>query len=101
VTNKSDHGKIHHIQKKGHTQVLTQGKCEREREMDGGKAKRFGVIAVEKGFITLEQLVEAMTVQVQEGIEGKKHRLIGQILLSLEYLTSSQIDEVMEVMDTQ
>ena len=72
-----------------------------EREMTGENVKRFGVIAVEKGFITLEQLVEAMTTQIQEGIEGKKHRLIGQILLSLGYLTSSQIDEVMETMDSQ
>ncbi|MBN1832508.1 MAG: hypothetical protein JW896_10395 [Deltaproteobacteria bacterium] len=65
------------------------------------KVKRFGVIAVEKGFITLEQLVEAMTLQIQEETEGERHRLIGQILLSLGYLTSSQIDEVMETMDSQ
>jgi hypothetical protein len=72
-----------------------------EREMAGKGVKRFGVIAVDKGFITVEQLLEAMTIQIQDGIEGKKHRLIGQILLSLGYLTSSQIDEVMESMDAQ
>jgi len=72
-----------------------------ERQMAGENVKRFGVIAVEKGFITLEQLVEAMTVQILEGTDGKKHRLIGQILLSLGYLTSPQIDEVMETMDSQ
>lgn len=72
-----------------------------ERRMAGKNVKRFGVIAIEKGFITLEQLVEAMTIQIMEGIEGKKHRLIGQILLSLEYLTSSQIDEVLESLDSQ
>ena len=72
-----------------------------ERKMAGGNVKRFGVIAVEKGFITLEQLVEALTVQVIEETEGKKRRLIGQILLSMGYLTSSQIDEVMETMDSQ
>jgi len=69
--------------------------------MAEGKIKRFGVIAVEKGFITLEQLVEAMTIQILEETEGEKHRLIGQILLSLGYLTSPQIDEVMETMDSQ
>ena len=73
---------------------------ERERKMAEGKVKRFGVIAVKKGFITLEQLVEAMTIQILEETEGKKHRLIGQIFVSLGYLTSPQIDEVMEIMDS-
>jgi hypothetical protein len=72
-----------------------------ERKMTGGNAKRFGAVAVEMGFITVEQLLEAMTLQIQEGIEGKKHRLIGQILLSLGYMTSSQIDDVMESLDAQ
>ena len=35
--------------------------------------KRFGLIAVEKGFITAEQLVEAFKVQVLEEIEKGKH----------------------------
>ena len=42
--------------------------------------KRFGLIAVEKGFITTDQLVEAFKVQVLEEIEKEKHRLIGAIL---------------------
>lgn len=69
--------------------------------MAGENVKRFGVVAVEKGFITLDQLVEAMTVQIIEETEGKKHRLIGQILLSLGYLTLPQINEVMESPDPQ
>ena len=69
--------------------------------MAGKVVKRFGVIAVEKGFINLDQLVEAMTVQIQEETKGEKHRLIGQILLSMGYLTSNQIDEVMNTMDSQ
>ncbi len=63
--------------------------------------KRFGVVAVEKGFITLDQLVEAMTIQIIEETEGKKRRLIGQILLSLGYLTSAQINKVMNSLDPQ
>ncbi len=58
--------------------------------------KRFGVIAVEKGFITKDQLFEALKVQITEEIEKKEHRLIGRILYDLELLTLSQIDEVLD-----
>ena len=34
---------------------------------------RFGMAAIENGFITMEQLVEAMTIQVREDVEGKPH----------------------------
>ena len=42
---------------------------------------RFGIIAREMGFITAEQLVEALKIQVMEEAENKKHRQIGTILL--------------------
>ena len=58
--------------------------------------KRFGVIAIEKKFITAEQLIEAIKVQVMEDIEKGKHRLIGRILLESGQITVSQIDEVLE-----
>jgi hypothetical protein len=58
--------------------------------------KRFGVIAVEKGFITKDQLFEALKVQITEELEKKEHRLIGRILYDLELLTLSQIDEVLD-----
>ncbi len=92
---------IFFFQNEEYAQILIQKKSEMERKITQGNVKRFGVIAVEKGFITLEQLVEAMTLQIQEETEGERHRLIGQILLSLGYLTSPQIDEVMETIDSQ
>ena len=57
--------------------------------------KRFGVIAVEKGFITNEQLFDAMKTQVEEDLEGKTHTLIGVILVRLGYLTHEQTDEIL------
>ena len=60
--------------------------------------KRFGTIAVEKGFTTKEQVLEAMKVQVSEDLDGKDHRRIGSILYSLGYITISQINEVLESM---
>lgn len=59
--------------------------------------KRFGAIAVEAGFITLEQLLEAMRIQVTEDVMGKRHRPIGQIFFELGYMTDSQIEEVLDI----
>jgi len=55
---------------------------------------RFGIIAREMEFITAEQLVEALKIQVMEEVENKKHRPIGTILLEKRYITSKQIEEV-------
>jgi len=60
--------------------------------------KRFGTIAVNKGFISEEQLKEALAIQAQENIGRGTHRLIGQILLERGFIKESQIDEVLETM---
>ena len=60
--------------------------------------KRFGVIAVEKGFINKEQLFEALRIQVEEDLSGKPHTLIGLILIRLGYLTREQAEEVLVTM---
>jgi hypothetical protein len=43
--------------------------------------KQFGIIAIEKGFIKPDNLIDALEIQVQEDIEYKTHRLIGEILM--------------------
>jgi hypothetical protein len=58
--------------------------------------KRFGIVAVEKGFVTAEQVVETLRIQVLEDIECGKHRLIGRILLEQGILNLAQVDEVLE-----
>ena len=57
--------------------------------------KRFGVIAVEKGFITTEQLFDAIKIQLLEEIGNSSHRLIGEILQDIGYLTQLQVKEVL------
>lgn len=56
---------------------------------------RFGLVAVEMGFISKEQLKEAMICQVEEDISGKTHRLLGTILFDKEWMTSEQIELVL------
>jgi hypothetical protein len=60
--------------------------------------KRFGTVAMEKGFVEAEHMFEAMKIQILENLEGTEHRLIGQILWEKGYITTEQIDEVVKSM---
>lgn len=57
---------------------------------------RFGIIAVEKGFVTAEQIVNALEIQVKEDLSSGKHQRIGMILLEQGYITLQQVNEVLE-----
>lgn len=56
---------------------------------------RFGQVAVERGFITLGQLKEALAEQVDDDLANKRHRLLGDILLQKNYMTASQVEAVL------
>ena len=58
-------------------------------------ARRFGVTAVQKGFITQDQLLKALSAQVIDDLEGRTHRLIGEILYEQDAISSTQINEVL------
>lgn len=57
--------------------------------------KQFGIIAIEKGFITSDMLIEALKTQVEEEVDFRTHRLIGEILMEKDYLTAMQIQEIL------
>ena len=65
---------------------------------EGMLDKRFGSVAIDKGFITLENLIEAMKIQILENLQGLDHRLIGQILWEEGYIKTEQINEVLKAM---
>jgi hypothetical protein len=58
--------------------------------------KRFGVVAIQKGFVTLGQVVDAFRIQIEEEFYTDKHRHLGQILLEQGLITQSQIGEVLK-----
>jgi hypothetical protein len=58
--------------------------------------KRFGVTAVKKGFITADEVIDALRIRVMEDIEKGQHRLIGRILLEQGSITLSEIDDVLQ-----
>ena len=57
--------------------------------------KLFGTMAVGKGFVSPDQLMEALEIQEREDMEGKKHRLIGKIFFDMGLMTLPQIEEVL------
>ncbi len=62
--------------------------------------KPFGEVAMEKGFITVKQLLTALNTQVMDNAEKGEHRFIGSILLEHGYLSIPERDEVLGTMKT-
>ncbi len=60
--------------------------------------RRFGIVAVERGYILPQQLIEALKTQVMEDMTKGEHRLIGRILLEQGLLSTSQIEEILDVL---
>jgi hypothetical protein len=56
---------------------------------------RFGQTAVQLRFISGKQLQEAICIQVQEELTGAGHRLLGQILFELGWLSARQVEIVL------
>jgi hypothetical protein len=71
--------------------MVTKG----EQRITKEYCSRFGQIAVEKGFISIEQLKKALSEQVDDDVEIRRHRLIGTILFEKDWITSQQIDIVL------
>ena len=63
--------------------------------------KRFGVVAIEKGFISRDQLLEALEIQIDEEIEQGERRVIGMILVEKGYMNLSQVQETLELCDIE
>ena len=63
------------------------------------KDVRFATLAMEKGFIDLDQFTEAMRAQIMEDIAGVKHRRVGEILLEMGYISASEISEILAEMN--
>lgn len=58
--------------------------------------KRFGIVAIHKGYLTKDELVNALEIQVQEDIDTGTHRLLGEILLEQGVLSVQQVEAVLK-----
>ena len=64
--------------------------------MDVDKSEfRFGAMAVREGFVTPDQIIRALETQVKENLTDGSHRRLGEILMDLGFMESSQIDAVL------
>ena len=57
---------------------------------------RFGILAVQKGFVTKDDIFNALDIQLNEDFSIGKHRLIGRILLDEGLMTDVQVSEVVK-----
>ena len=57
--------------------------------------KRFGQVAVEKNFVTPEQVKRALQEQIEDNFSQKPHRQLGRILLEKGWITAQQIEVVL------
>jgi hypothetical protein len=67
-----------------------------DKELSEKYCPRFGKVAVDMGFVTPEQLKQALVEQFDDEISDKPHRLIGTILFEHGWITIEQIDKVMD-----
>jgi hypothetical protein len=63
--------------------------------------RRFGFIAIEKGFIKADQLFEALIRQRAQETGGAERRPMGMILKDLGYLSVSQIYEILQTLEDE
>lgn len=63
------------------------------------KEMRFGIIAINKGYVSPEQVIEALNIQVKEDMAEGRHRKVGMILQEQGHITETQIDEVLKELE--
>ena len=63
--------------------------------------RRFGKVAIEKGYVTKEQVVHALEIQLKEDITHGWHRLIGMILFEQGLMSRRQINDVMHELEKE
>lgn len=62
------------------------------------KLYRFGVMAIFRGYATLNQIQQALAEQVMENVNGKAHRPLGTILREKGWITEEQEESILKDM---
>ena len=60
--------------------------------------RNFSAIAVKNGFITIDQLKVALSIQIDENVSGEDHRLLGTILFEKDWMSTDQIEVVLNLL---
>ncbi len=67
----------------------------------GPKRELFGQIALKKGFLTEEQLEQALERQKQIAAAGEKHKLLGLVMVELNLLSNAQLIEILKYIEAR
>ncbi|HDS15109.1 MAG TPA: type II/IV secretion system protein [Proteobacteria bacterium] len=67
--------------------------------LDQGKQTRLGLILVEEGFITFNQLQEALRIQKEHPENATDYRHLGQILIDKKYIDADQLQYIIKKHD--
>jgi hypothetical protein len=59
-------------------------------------SRRFGTIAVEMGFVTAEDIKEALNEQFNDDLSRRPHRLLGRILVEKGLMSIEEMEAVLE-----
>ena len=59
--------------------------------------KLFGITAIEKGFISPDDLIKALNIQAKENTNSNEQRFIREILLDQNIMSVKQITEVCNI----
>ena len=59
--------------------------------------KRFGLLSIEKGFISSEELMRAQAIQARGDSKNNRYRLMGEIMFYQDIMSAGQIEEVVKV----
>ena len=82
--------------RKGFQEAMEQRRRRKHDSSNPGEFfKRFGSVAVHKGFTTIDQVKNALADQVEDDVQGREHRLIGAILFDKGWITEEQIEQVL------
>ena len=60
-----------------------------------GQPRLFGEVALDRGYVTVANLYEALTIQARLEVEQEPYRFLGEILGELGYMTEKQVLEVL------
>jgi hypothetical protein len=61
----------------------------------------FGEIAIERGYVTVAQVKQALEIQREMRRSGEGHKLIGVLLVELGYMTPLKVMEILEAYDAE
>jgi len=68
---------------------------DRKKSHPAPELYRFGSIAVYRKYVTLGQVQRALAKQIEDNVNGRRHRLLGDILLENNWITDEQVKSIL------